>query len=328
MSWVQRNALRIKPLSVQALSLTVVLVILGAVARQLFFQFGATLTFATFFPTVLIASLFAGAPAGILSIILSITAVWWMIMPPAFRFDPLTRTDYANFMVFVCAAGLIVWLSVLYRTALESLSKAEDAKTLLINELNHRSGNMLALIQSIVKGSLGPDKEKSVIITERIRALARANRIAAGEIGELGLADILRTEIETFADLNRVTLSGPQLTLPGDTARHIALVVHELTTNAVKYGALSDSTGRIAVSWEVDKGKCRLHWNELGGPRLEATPERTGFGSRMMRASAAQIGAHFESTFSPEGLRCDLSFDLPPSSGTQAPSGSVKFSLS
>src|SRR5690349_14426394 len=109
-SWIQNNALRIKPLSVRALLLTILLLLFAVGIRELFSYFGATLYFATFFPAVLIASLFAGAPAGILCIFMSVVIAWWAILPPVLEFGSLSSTDYANFAVFSCSAGLIVWL--------------------------------------------------------------------------------------------------------------------------------------------------------------------------------------------------------------------------
>jgi hypothetical protein len=110
--------LRVRPWSPSAFLAAVLMIVLAATIQEMFTVFGAKLYFASFFPAILVASLLAGAPAGIFATLLTIPIVWWAFMPPYFEFQPLTIDDYHRFAMFVLGSALVISFANLYREAL------------------------------------------------------------------------------------------------------------------------------------------------------------------------------------------------------------------
>ncbi|WP_294643341.1 HWE histidine kinase domain-containing protein, partial [uncultured Aureimonas sp.] len=168
---------------------------------------------------------------------------------------------------------------------------ATQRQELLIAELNHRVRNILSLIRALVvqskPGATNVD-EFAAIIGGRIQALARAHdQITSADAGAVTLSDIIRTEVSAYIGekASRILMSGPEIVVEAVTFSTLALVFHELVTNSAKYGALSDSSGSVAVNWFIDENDaCRIEWIESGGPPVTA-PTRRGFGSTIIERS-------------------------------------------
>ena len=126
--WVTKAALRWRGWSVRLLFLAPLAVLLAALLRMGFAYFGATLYFATFFPAVLIVGLLAGAPAGALTILLTLPVVWWAFIPPAFVFNALKPTDYANCALFIVTGGMTICLAELYRSTVIDLLNLQNSR--------------------------------------------------------------------------------------------------------------------------------------------------------------------------------------------------------
>ena len=192
--------------------------------------------------------------------------------------------------------------------------QAEQHQRLLVNELNHRVKNTLAIVQGIAhqsfRGSTVP-QEVRVAFEGRLRALSGAHDLLTRESWEAAaIAKVIGDAAAPIAG-ERVAMAGPDVRLPPRTAVSLALAVHELCTNAAKYGALLSAEGRIAVSWSVTGDRLSLRWQESGGPPV-ASPERRGFGTRMIeRALAAEFGGAVRIEFAPGGLICTLEATLP-----------------
>jgi PAS domain S-box-containing protein len=191
---------------------------------------------------------------------------------------------------------------------------AEARQRLLINELNHRVKNTLASIQSIVRQTLRPDETPLQVrerLIERLLAMSAAHDVLTRESWEgAGLEEIVLQGVNPFIDdqdPGRITIAGPSLRVGASTALSLALAMHELSTNAVKYGALSTATGTVSIAWERgDDDQANLIWTERGGPPV-ATPSRKGFGTRLLdRGLAADLGGQPKLTFAVEGVRAVL----------------------
>jgi PAS domain S-box-containing protein len=192
--------------------------------------------------------------------------------------------------------------------------RAEQRQMLLAREVDHRARNVLTLVQSIVRLTRAGDVEAfSAAIEGRITALARVHTIlslSSWEGAELG--GLIREELAPFIarDASRVSASGPLVRLKPAAAQTLALALHELATNAVKYGALSSLTGSLSVAWREAGGHLQLEWRECEGPRISA-PSRRGFGTRSVIASVeTQLGGQVEFDWKAEGLVCRLSIPL------------------
>jgi two-component sensor histidine kinase/ligand-binding sensor protein len=188
----------------------------------------------------------------------------------------------------------------------------EAQQRLLIRELQHRTKNLLAVVQSVVANSLANDGASARVsesIFGRLKTLAYAQDLVTG-IGENGvlLSRLIHAELGIFA--GRFFLTGPDVALDAGVAQNLALVLHELTTNAIKYGSLSSAAGTITInSWIADETHLTLTWTEQGGPRVSA-PQRMGFGSQLIeRAFSSDSRSRAVVSYHADGL--EARFDIP-----------------
>ena len=192
--------------------------------------------------------------------------------------------------------------------------KAERHRELLLGELNHRVKNTMALVQATAQQTFRsaelPDTVRRTF-DGRLAALAAAHDLLTRQSWESAmLRDIVTAALAPFGALEdgRVSIDGPDVRLNAQATVAVAMALHELATNAAKYGALSNDDGKIAIAWSQDDAdagsRLRFEWTERGGPRVE-TPEGRGFGSRLIeRALAAELSGAVALHFDPEGVRC------------------------
>ncbi len=189
---------------------------------------------------------------------------------------------------------------------------AQERQRLLINELNHRVKNTLATVQSIAMQTF---REAVELFNSRLLALSKAHNILTEANWEsAGLRTVVETAITPF-DLSHFRLEGPDHRVSPKFAVTLAMVLHELATNASKYGALSARGGGIQVVWSVSGApdeRLHLHWRERGGPVVEP-PIRRGFGTRLIeRQFAMEFDADVHLEFDPCGVSCTIDLRLPP----------------
>lgn len=193
--------------------------------------------------------------------------------------------------------------------------RAEQHQKLLVDELSHRAKNLLAIVQSVAQQTFkGAAPADTVSRFEgRLGALAAAHSIlTARRWDNAPIGQIIGDTIDpVFGDRSRIALKGPDLLLSPKTGVSLAMAVHELATNALKYGSLSQPGGTVAVTWHCEDDRLRLEWREAGGPVI-AEPTARGFGSRMIeRGLAAELNGRVEMAFAPEGLICTVVAPLP-----------------
>ncbi|MEM6727025.1 MAG: HWE histidine kinase domain-containing protein [Pseudomonadota bacterium] len=176
--------------------------------------------------------------------------------------------------------------------ALEERTRAQERQELLIAELNHRVRNILNLIRGLInqsKGDAVTALELTEVIGGRIQALARAHdQITAEEWSSAALDQLIETECEAYlaGGARRVEITGDRVSLDPVAYSTMALVIHELVTNAAKYGALSDNTGKVTVRVRtLEDATVEIEWTERGGPPIQSPPTRRGFGSTIIERS-------------------------------------------
>jgi two-component sensor histidine kinase len=200
---------------------------------------------------------------------------------------------------------------------------ADQRRQLLINELNHRVKNTLAIVQGIAAQTFrGRADEQARIFQGRLLALSTAHNVLTRENWEsAGLQEIVADAVRPFHDPGggqRIDAKGEDVRLAPKTAVALAMALHELGANAVKYGALSAPEGRVDLSWTCRDDRLRLTWRESGGPPV-APPERQGFGARMLqRGLAAELGGKVSIDFEPSGVVCSVDAPLPQASESHA----------
>ncbi|WP_441267800.1 response regulator [Bradyrhizobium sp. 215_C5_N1_1] len=188
----------------------------------------------------------------------------------------------------------------------------DETQRLLVSELSHRVKNMLAVVQAIAQQTLRRAKdpaEFAVSFGGRIQSLSSMH----GLLSQSGwqhadLLDILRDQLAAH-DASRVVASGPPVRLGPQVALHVALMLHELGTNSVKYGALSKPEGTVYVGWAVNDDKLRLEWRERGGPPVKS-PLKRGFGTNLIEQTAKSEGGSSHVSAEAEGLRWEITLPL------------------
>jgi two-component sensor histidine kinase len=203
--------------------------------------------------------------------------------------------------------------------ALQDISgrkQAEAHQRLLINELSHRAKNLLAIIQSVAQQSFRGDDPTAAQLSRfegRLGALSAAHGILTRERWEA--VPLRRLICDTFtavrSDDERLDLDGPDLMLPPKVAVSLAMAIHELATNALKYGSLSTETGKVTIRWSTEDERLKVQWKEQGGPLVSA-PTSRGFGTRMIeRGLAAELGGEVRIHYEPDGVRCEVDAPMP-----------------
>jgi len=201
----------------------------------------------------------------------------------------------------------------------QTLSEARDRADLLARELNHRVKNLFAVILAIVQMSAkGSPEAKPVVakISARIHALVTAHDVTQGALDRpvVNLRELVETAIAPYcSDSEACDVEGEDMTLSAKLAVPLGLVLHELVTNAVKYGAWRGQGGTVAVRWQRDGEEIRLVWREDGEKldlSLGATGSREGFGSVLIRTSAQQLSGTVERDFHATGIEVKLAFPL------------------
>ncbi len=199
--------------------------------------------------------------------------------------------------------------------------QAEQRQKLLLNELNHRVKNTLSIVQSIAAQTLRETPEPRAFkqaFAARLMTLSRAHNLLTRTAWQgAPLADVVDAALAPFRTdaLKQFDISGPSILLEPHAAVTLSLALHELATNAAKYGALSTPAGCVHVAWSIDTAPGRtplveLSWAESGGPTV-CPPDHRGFGTRLVEASADQLGGKVTLKYPPEGFACGFMVPLP-----------------
>ncbi len=300
---------RIQPYSFDAL--TVALICLGAATVL---RLGANWTnsdflFATYFPAILAAGLLAGIPAALGVTIASTIIVRLFFVPSYFHTGPHGYGELIDFIMYLISAAFTISFAHYCRVLLKRLHKRNLTNEILAKELQHRSKNVCAAIDVIVRKSLADEPERANKVFGRIKAMMHANELlTASQPQLLTMKQLLLEAIAPYGE-DRLQACGPEITLDPDSARHLILLVHELVTNAVKYGSLSRLSGRVLAEWRENADAIVLSWKEIGGPRIES-PQRIGFGSHLMAACIKSLSGTMQQKFAADGFSCSMAFRL------------------
>ncbi|TSD90770.1 PAS domain-containing protein [Mycobacterium sp. KBS0706] len=200
-----------------------------------------------------------------------------------------------------------------------SKSRQREAESeLLVGELRHRIKNLLAMIQALAQQTMTEGRSAEQYRDDflgRFRSLAAAQDLAFGGEGETGLRSLVEQTIQPFAGKGKVVIEpGPAVGLARSQIVPISLILHELATNALKYGALSAPEGRVQIGWRIERDsapRLRVHWQEHDGPPV-TPPATTGFGTRLIEfAASRELGGRVELDYQPSGLTVEILLPIP-----------------
>jgi PAS domain S-box-containing protein len=212
---------------------------------------------------------------------------------------------------------IIEWLGT--STDIDDLKRLQERQAVLVAELHHRTRNLLNVAQAIVMQTLGRQATPKNLI-DRLVALGRVQSlIGQSREDEISLEEIVRLELEAYGgeENGKVAIAGPPVVLPGARVQDLALVLHELTTNAVKHGALRDEEGRLEVRWDIvpdadRRPKLVLDWRE-SGVTMPADVSQQGYGRVLIeRVLSRSTGSTTQFTLGPDGVTCRIETPLPP----------------
>lgn len=233
------------------------------------------------------------------------------VSPGSLAWANAVRTAAIGLAGVLAMIGLAAYLSSVsarLETALAARTSAEERLRTVIRELNHRVKNTLTMVQAIIQRTLTREADAEQVrdsLTSRIAAMAHATQL----LSETEWRAVTLRELVSSANLpfgERLRVRGPDFRLTPVAAQNMALLVHELCTNATKHGAWSSAAGSISLDWSIEDGRFKFTWTERDGPRVE-DPHGTGFGRQLIEHIVpAAIGGRAHTEFDPQGLRYEL----------------------
>jgi two-component sensor histidine kinase len=302
LTWLERPS----PGSAGAYALATFFVVVASLIRWgLSFISEDIFLFAAFYPAILFATYIGGPGVGVFAAVLGAVIAWGAFVP-----HPFGAAVEIKLLAYLVASSLIIWGADHYRRVLKRLEDEENFRKLAVEELAHRLKNKLATIQSIISFQLRDEPQIRDTILRRLSALSATDDLIMAAQGQgARIRDVVSTELRPYG-ASRVSIEGPDCLLSPKLALTMALLIHELATNAAKYGALSNSLGKLSIAWSLSGEELDLEWRESDGPVVTA-PTHSGFGVRLVSRAMDQFGGTIEINFEPTGLVYKLKVFLP-----------------
>jgi two-component sensor histidine kinase len=291
---------------------------IGCLGLSTAFRYGVSLIrpdvpFTPYLPAVLLATAFGGFRAGV------VAAIGGALLALTLDFgeSPAGAASVALLGIYVIVAGLIIWGVQHYRSLVRHhrglsirIRKEEQYRELIVQELQHRLKNRLATIHAVIRQALHDHPVAWKRIDDRIRALSATDDLITRADGRgCDIIDLLRSELGPYGHV-RFTLDGGPLFMPAKLAVSLALMFHELATNAAKYGAFSVPQGLLHISWTVTDKVLSIIWDESGGPPIAASG-KPGFGTRLLNSGLRAFDGKTEVAFLGTGLHCMMQCRIP-----------------
>jgi len=230
------------------------------------------------------------------------------------------QADFARMalmVIYLIVCGLTIWGIEHYRSVAlhqreisKRLIREEEYRKLVVDELQHRLKNKLSTMHAVLHQVLQDQPQVWASIDQRIRALAATDDLIARVDGSgCDIRDLLLSELGPYGHV-RFTLNGEPLFLPAKLAVSLALIFHELATNAGKYGAFSSARGLLQVSWWVSGDRLNIGWDETEGPPVESVGA-AGFGTKLLNSALTPFDGKSEITFLKTGVHCTMQCRIP-----------------
>ncbi len=269
--------------------------------------------FIPYFPAVFFATAFGGYRIGIATAILGGA----LGVTVSFGEAPADFARLALLVIYLIVCGLTIWGVEHYRSVAaqqrqisKRLMQEEQYRRLVVDEYQHRLKNKLSTIHAVIHLVLQDQPQIWAGIDQRLRALSAADDLIARVDGAgCDIKDLRISELGPYGHV-RFTLNGSPLFLPAKLAVSLALMFHELATNAGKYGAFSSPRGLLQVSWSVSDDRLNIIWDETEGPPVETIGE-AGFGTKLLKSALSPFNGKTEITFLRTGVHCTMQCRIP-----------------
>jgi two-component sensor histidine kinase len=269
--------------------------------------------FTPYFPAVFFATAFGGFRVGIATAL----AGGALGLTLNFGDAPADSARLVLLVIYVVVCALTIWGIEHYRSIASQqrdiskrLIREEEYRKLVVDELQHRLKNKLSTIHAVLHQVLHDQPQVWNSIDQRMRALSATDDLIAKVDGSgCDIRDLLHSELGPYGHV-RFTLDGNPLFLPAKLAVSLALVFHELATNAGKYGAFSAARGLLQVSWSVSDDRLNITWDETEGPPVE-TVGKPGFGTKLLKSALRAFDGKTEIAFLKTGVHCTMQCRIP-----------------
>ena len=302
-----------RPSPLLSVGFAILCLALATVARWLLSLMRPDVFFTPYFPAVFFATAFGGFRVGVATALAS-AALGMTVDFGDTTADP-ARLGLMSIFLMVC--GLAVWgvehyrsIAAQQRGIARRLTDEEEYRKLIVDELQHRLKNKLSTIHAVLHQVLHDQPNVWASVDQRIRALsATDDLIARVDGGGCDIKELLLSELGPYGHV-RFILNGEPLFLPAKLAVSLALMFHELATNAAKYGAFSSARGLLQVSWSVSDDRLNISWDETEGPVVEAVGD-AGFGTRLLKSALTAFDGKAEISYLKTGVHCMMQCRIP-----------------
>jgi len=271
--------------------------------------------FTPYFPAVVFATIFGGLRVGIPTAL----AGGALGLIVNFGGAPADLARFVLALIYLVVCWLTIWgiehyrlIASRQRQIAKSLIQEEEYRKLVVDELQHRLKNKLSTVHAVLHQVLHDQPQVWASIDRRIRALSMTDDLIARVDGSgCDIKDLLLLELGPYGHV-RFTLNGNPLFLPAKLGVSLALIFHELATNAAKYGAFSSARGLLQVSWSVSEDRLNITWDETEGPPVD-TVGPPGFGTRLLKSALRPFDGKTDISFLKTGIHCTMQCRIPAS---------------
>ena len=288
-------------------------VVLSSMARWVLSMIRPDVFFTPYFPAVFFATAFGGFRIGVLTALIG--GMLGLILN--FGDGSVDFARLALLVIFLVVSGLTIWGVEHYRSVAaqqrkiaKRLIEEEEYRKLVVEEFQHRLKNKLSTIHAVLHQILQHEPQIWASVDKRIRALTATDELIAKVDGSgCDIKELLLSELGPYGHV-RFTLNGNPLFLPAKLAVSLALIFHELATNAGKYGAFSSPRGLLQVSWSVTDDRLTIVWDETEGPPVGAIG-KAGFGTKLLNSALTSFDGKTEIAFLETGIHCTMQCRIP-----------------
>ncbi|HKU07372.1 MAG TPA: HWE histidine kinase domain-containing protein [Bradyrhizobium sp.] len=296
-----------------AIGFAVLCLALSTLARWGLAQIRPDVFFTPYFPAVVLATMFGGYRIGILTSL----AAGALGMTVNFSSATVDSARFVLLVIFWAVCAVTIWGVQYYRAIAahqrevsKRLIEEEEYRKLLVDELQHRLKNKISTVHAVLHQVLADHPQVWNAIDKRIRALSATDDLIARVDGTgCDISDLLRSELGPYGHV-RFNLNGEKLFLPARLAVSLALMFHELATNASKYGAFASTRGFLQVSWTVSDDRLSITWDETEGPPVENIG-KPGFGTKLLNSALRPFDGKTEISFLKSGIHCIMQCRVP-----------------
>jgi two-component sensor histidine kinase len=272
--------------------------------------------YVTFYPAVVLASLCGGPRVGLATAAAALLLAWYIWLPTFFSFDITGGRTPLTIGIFAFGSALLAWVVGLARLVLDQVVANEAERALSARESVHRIKNLIAVVQALaakIAREVATPEEYKQVFTKRLEALGLAQNVLVREDwSDIDLKQLIDSALAPFLPNPGLAVkSGPDLLVPARHVNGLCLALYELSTNAMKYGALAHGEGPVTLSWRCEDDDCVLEWREAR--QGNAPAENSGFGSLLIKTALSNApDTHVNYEFTPGEVVAVFRWPTPP----------------